>query len=90
MEKLTSRQQRIFEQFVQMPEELQSVADFAALGLERTTIFWDIKKLVQAGLLEPEGKAYRINRASDAWLRWDLSRAPLAQTGCRLQPRSAR
>lgn len=76
MEKLTVRQQRIFDQFLETPEETQSVADFAALGLERTTIFRDIKKLVQVGLLEPEGKAYRINRTSDAWLRWDLSRAP--------------
>lgn len=76
MEQLTARQQQIFDQFLEAPEEPQSVADFAALGLERTTIFRDIKKLVQAGLLEPEGKAYRINKTSDAWLRWDLSRAP--------------
>ena len=76
MEKLSARQQQILDQFIERPEEPQSVANFAGFGLERTTIFRDIKKLVKAGLLELEGKAYRINKTSEAWLRWDLSRAP--------------
>lgn len=73
---LTERQQKIFEVFLETPDESKSVRDFADFGLERTTVFRDIKKLVQAGLLEPEGKSYRLNISSDAYLRWDLSRAP--------------
>ncbi|MDD5175054.1 MAG: Fic family protein [Sterolibacterium sp.] len=73
---LTERQQKILDVFLEVPEESKSVRDFAEFGLERTTVFRDIKKLVQAGLLEPEGKSYRVNRSSDAYLRWDLSRSP--------------
>lgn len=73
---LTERQQKIIDVFLGTPDEAKSVGDFADFGLERTTVFRDIKKLVQAGLLEPEGKSYRINKSSDAYLQWDLSRAP--------------
>lgn len=61
---LTERQQKIIGVFLESPEETRSVADFADFGLERTTVFRDIKKLVQAGLLQPEGKAYRVNTDS--------------------------
>lgn len=73
---LTDRQQKIINIFLENPEETKSVGDFSEFGLERTTVFRDIKKLVQAELLEPVGKAYRVNKDSDAYLRWDLSRAP--------------
>lgn len=73
---LTDRQQKIIDLFLEAPSEAKSVGDFSDFGLERTTVFRDIKKLVEAGLLQPEGKAYRVNRDSDAYLRWDLSRAP--------------
>lgn len=73
---LTDRQQKIINVFLEAPESTRSVSDFADFGLERTTVFRDIKKLVQAGLLQLEGKAYCVNTDSDAYLRWDLSRAP--------------
>lgn len=38
MEKPTARQQQIFDQFLETPQAPQSVADFAVLGLERTTL----------------------------------------------------
>lgn len=72
----TERQQRIIDIFLKDPSEAKSVGDFTDFGLERTTVFRDIKKLVQAGILEPHGKAYLLNKDSDAYLRWDLSRAP--------------
>jgi Fic family protein len=73
---LTERQQKILRAFLETPDETKSVSDFADLGIERTTVFRDIKKLVLTGLLESVGKSYRLNKSSDAYLRWDLSRAP--------------
>lgn len=84
---LTERQQKIIGVFLETPEETRSVGDFAGFGLDRTTVFRDIKKLVQAGLLQPEGKAYRVNKDSDAYLRWDLSRAPYHRETVRYNPR---
>ncbi len=83
---LTDRQQKIINIFLENPEETKSVGDFAELGLERTTVFRDFKKLVQAEMLEPVGKAYRINKDSDAYLRWDLSRAPHHRELVRYKP----
>lgn len=73
---LTERQQRIIDVFLETPDESKSIGDFAEFGLERTTLFRDIKKLVQAGLLLSKGKSYRISKDSDAYLQWDLTRAP--------------
>jgi len=84
---LTERQQKIIDVFFEAPEETRSVADFAEFGVERTTVFRDIKKLVQAGLLQLEGKAYRVNTDSDAYLRWDLSRAPHHRESVPYNPR---
>lgn len=82
----TDRQQKIIDVFLENPDETKAVGDFADFGLDRTTVFRDIKKLVQAGLLQPEGKAYRVNRDSDAYLRWDLSRAPHHREPVRYNP----
>jgi len=84
---LTERQQKIIDAFLEAPEETRSVADFSDFGLDRTTVFRDIKKLVHAGLLRPEGKAYRIEKNSDAYLRWDLSRAPHHRDPVRYNPK---
>jgi len=73
---LTDRQQKIIDTFLEHPEDTKAVGDFADFGLDRTTVFRDIKKLVQARFLEPTGKAYRLSKTSDSYLRWDLSRAP--------------
>lgn len=83
---LSERQQKIISVFLDAPDEPRSVSDFAGFGLERTTVFRDIKKLVQAGLLELQGKAYRLNKDSDAYLRWDLSRAPHFRERVRYSP----
>ena len=84
---ITERQQKIISLFLENPSQTRSVGDFADFGLERTTVFRDIKKLVVAGLLQPEGKAYRVNQGSDAYLRWDLSRAPHHREPVRYNPR---
>ena len=84
---LTERQQKIIDVFLEAPKETRSVADFAEFCVERTTVFRDLKKLVQAGLLQLEGKAYRVNTDSDAYLRWDLSRAPHHRETVRYNPR---
>lgn len=73
---LNERQQKIIDRFLESPEATKAISDFADLGVERTTLFRDLKKLVLAGLLEPEGKVYRVNADSDTYLRWDMSRAP--------------
>lgn len=84
---LTERQQKIIDVFLKTPEETRAVSDFADFGLNRTTVFRDIKKLVQTGLLQPEGKAYRLSKDSDAYLRWDLSRAPHYREPVRYNPK---
>lgn len=83
---LSDRQQKIFKAFLATPESVRSVADFADLGLERTTLYRDLKRLVQEGLLQPVGKSYRINQGSDAYVRWDLSRPPHARCEVRYDP----
>ncbi|EKY8362058.1 hypothetical protein RDV39_002782 [Salmonella enterica] len=54
---LTKRQQQIFDMFLDAPSEPRTISDFAELGAERTTIFRDVKKLVQADLLRQTGKS---------------------------------
>jgi Fic family protein len=82
---LTPRQQLIFDEFLLTPTQPRSVADFADFGLERTTLFRDLKAIVQTGLLQREGKAYRVCSNSDAYVRWDLSRAPHERASVRYQ-----
>lgn len=84
---LTERQMRIFGVFLESPENARSIADFSSLGLERTTVFRDIKKLVLAGLLQTEGRTYRVSTKSDAYLLWDLSRAPHQRSQVRYNPK---
>ncbi|MFC5769249.1 Fic family protein [Thauera sinica] len=84
---LTERQQKIIDVFLESPDQTRSVGDFTDFGLDRTTIFRDIKKLVQAGLLQAEGKVYRLDKDSDAYLRWDLSRAPHHREPVRYNPK---
>lgn len=84
---LTERQKKILNVFLENPKDMKSVSDFADFGLERTTVYRDIKKLVQEGMLESEGKAYRLNSDSDAYLRWDLSRAPHQRAAVRYNPK---
>jgi fido (protein-threonine AMPylation protein) len=83
---LTERQLKIFEAFLETPEDARSVADFTNFGLERTTLFRDLRKLVQEGLLRPEGKSYRVNQESDAFVRWDLARPPHRRREARYDP----
>ncbi|EJJ8281504.1 Fic family protein [Salmonella enterica] len=83
---LTKRQQQIFDMFLDAPSEPRTISNFAELGPERTTIFRDIKKLVQADLLRQTGKSYRVNPDSDAYLHWDLSRAPYHREPVRYNP----
>jgi Fic family protein len=84
---LTERQQQIIAAFFENPEETKSVGAFTEFGLDRTTVFRDLKKLVHLGLLKPEGKVYRIDTDSDAYLRWDLSRAPHQRETVRYNPK---
>lgn len=83
---LTERQQNIFNLFLANPDEQKVTGDFLNLGIERTTIFRDLKTLVQAELLTTEGKAYRLNEKSDAYMRWDLSRPPHERKGVKYNP----
>lgn len=73
---LSPRQQLIFEAFTDAPELPKSVSDFSFLGIERTTVFRDLKGLVNAGLVSMDGKAYRLKPNATAYVRWDLSRPP--------------
>lgn len=84
---LSTRQQKIIDMFLESPNEARSVGDFSDFGLDRTTVFRDIKKLIAAGLLLPEKKTYRLNQETDAYLRWDLSRAPHHRETVRYNPK---
>lgn len=83
---LTERQQSILNLFLANPDGQKAAGDFLHLGLERTTIFRDLKRLVQAGLLTAEGKAYRLNEKSDPYVRWDLSRPPHQRKAVKYDP----
>ncbi len=83
---LTDRQKSILCIFLETPDETKSVGDFSGLGIERTTLFRDFKKMVEDGLLSLEGKSYRLNPASDAYLEWDLTRSPLQRKSVRYNP----
>jgi Fic family protein len=83
---LTDRQQSILNVFLESPHDARSVGDFSGFGLERTTVFRDIKKMVTGGILIPDGKSYRLNPASDAYLTWDLSRPPHQRPSVRYNP----
>jgi len=83
---LTPRQQGIFTRFLEDPRLERSAGDFADLGVGRTTVFRELRKLVDAGLIEARGKAYRLNQASDAFLQWDLARAPHHRPVVRYDP----
>lgn len=49
-------------------------------------MFRELRKLVDAGLIEATGKAYRLNQTSDALLQWDLARAPHHRPAVRYDP----
>jgi Fic family protein len=83
---LTDRQQSILDIFLENPNEPKSVSDFSSFEMERTTVFRDLKKMTQDGLLVLEGKSYRINQASDAYLIWDLTRPPQQRPSVRYNP----
>lgn len=82
----TERQQKILDIFFESPTQSLSVANFSIFGLDRTTVFRDIKCLVQLELLIASGRGYVLNTASDTYLRWDLSRAPHHRPPVRYNP----
>lgn len=73
---LTDRQKLILDIFLETPGQEKSVSDFSNIGVERTTLFRDLKKMAEDGILDLKGKSYELNPASDAYLQWDLSRPP--------------
>lgn len=83
---LTERQKSILNLFLENPSETKSVSDFSSFGLDRTTVFRDLKKMVEDEILIPEGKSYRLNPLSDAYLAWDLSRPPQQRQPARYNP----
>lgn len=83
---ITQRQQDIIDFFI---SELDSEVNFVstteimnglALQVERTTLFRDIDALCTIGIINPSGttknRVYELNRLSDEYLKWDLSRPP--------------
>lgn len=83
---ITSRQTDIFNEFLAAPSVSKSAGEFLHLGRERTTIFRDLKALVEAGLLVADGKSYRIDPDSDSYMEWDLSRAPHLRAPVKYNP----
>lgn len=84
---LTARQQKLFEAFFDAPNHVRSVGDFQSLGVGRSTLFRDLSKLCAMGLLQLEGKSYRLDESSDAYVRWDLSRPPHLRGSVRYDPK---
>jgi Fic family protein len=82
----TTRQQGIIDVFFEDPTKARSVADFSNIGRGRVTIYRDLKELVDAEMLIPEGRSYRLNNKSDAYLEWDLSRPPHQRPTVRYNP----
>lgn len=82
----TTRQQAILAVFFEDPAKERSVSDFSNIGRGRITIYRDLKELVEAEMLIPEGRSYRLNDKSDAYLEWDLSRPPHQRPTVRYNP----
>lgn len=53
---LTDRQKSILDVFLEAPDEPRSVSDFSSLGTERTSLFRDLKKMTDEGILILKGK----------------------------------
>lgn len=83
---LTDRQKIILSVFLENPSETKSIGDFSVFGIERTTIFRDMKKMSDEGVLSLKGKSYRLNPKSDAYLEWDLTRPPTQRGVVRYNP----
>lgn len=78
---LTDRQEFILGLFLRQPDSSLSVGDLLPLvEVGRTTLFRDLNSMVGLGFLSPDAstraRTYRLNPASAAYLRWDLSRPP--------------
>lgn len=60
-------------------------------GVGRTTAFRDLDGLVQLGLLSAEGvtrdRVYRLDKTSDQYLEWDLSRNPAEREPVDYEPK---
>lgn len=83
---LTERQKSIFNTFLQCPEEKKTASDFTELDVERTSLFRDLRKLVQLQLLVQDGKGYRVSKDSDGYIKWDLSRPPFQRNPVSYNP----
>lgn len=86
MLRLTERQEIILGIFLEQPEIHRTLSDFDTLSVDRTTLFRDLRKLVECGLLELEGKRYTIRKDSDAYLEWDLTRPPALRKTVHFNP----
>lgn len=81
---MNQRQKRVLQEVLTDPTRDWSLKDFlrpgVVEGVGRVTVYRDLDELVSAGLLTAEGatrdRTYCLNRRSDAYLEWDLSRNP--------------
>lgn len=83
---LSTRQHAILDVFLKHPDQKKSMSDFSGLPVDRTTLFRDLKKMTESGLLIATGKTYTLNPSSTPYLQWDLSRAPSERPAIRYNP----
>lgn len=78
---LTERQQVILQKFQEDPQQPLTTGDLLPLlDVERTTLYRDLNKLIEADLLvataSTRARQYQLNPGSTYYLHWDLSRPP--------------
>lgn len=60
---------------METPGRALTLSDFD-FAVARSTIFRDFKRLCALGVLRLEGKSYRLDQKSQAYVEWDVSRPP--------------
>lgn len=87
----TDRQQKIIQCFLEDPLQLMGVNRLPDFGVDRTTLFRDLKVLTDSEFLVSEstskGRVYALNKNSDAYLEWDLSRPPSQRASVAYNPK---
>ena len=83
---LSDRQQKILDVFLEEPGIPRIAGDLEMESVERTTLFRDLRKMVELKLLDLKGKKYCLNKESDAYLEWDLTRPPSMRPAVRYSP----
>ena len=86
----TDRQQKIVDFFFENSLQSIGVGGLPNLNVDRTTVFRDLKVIVDSGIFTAQsstkGILYSLDKQSDAFIEWDLSRPPASRRAVKYNP----